>query len=62
MRLKNPRDRVSSRDGFDVRDVPGSFSDYTQRGARKYGNSRQRVTGPVLVICAVVALLVVTDY
>ncbi len=65
MSLKNPRDRVNPRDGFDVRDVPGSFSDYTRKGAgkaKKYRNSRRRVTGPVLIICAVVSVLVAADY
>ncbi|MEJ7873277.1 MAG: peptidoglycan binding domain-containing protein, partial [Rubrobacteraceae bacterium] len=59
MSLKNPRDRVSSRDGFD------SFSDYTQKSAgkaKKYRNSRRRVAGPLLVICAVVSVLVAANY
>lgn len=59
MSLKNPRDRVSSRDGFD------SFSDYTRKSAekaKKYRNSRRRVTGPVLIVCAVVSMLAAADY
>ena len=44
------------------RDIPVGLSDYTQRGARKYGNSRQRVIGPVLVICAIVSVLVAANY
>ena len=50
---------MSSRDGFD------SFSDYTRKGAgkaKKYRNSRRKVTGPVLIICAVVSVLVAANY
>lgn len=53
MSLKPPRDRASSRDGFD------SFSDYTRKAKK---NSRRRVTGSLLIICAVVAVLVAANY
>ena len=62
MSLKSPRDSASSTYGSGVRDVPGSFSDYTRREGQKYGSTRRRVTGSVLVICAVVSVLVVADY
>ncbi len=59
MSLKNPRDKASSGGGFD------SFSDYTRKGAgkaKKYRNSRRRFTGPVLIICAIVSVLVAANY
>lgn len=62
MNLKNPRDSADIRDDLDVRDVFDSFSDYTRKGARKYGDGRRRIVVPVLIICAVVAALVAANY
>jgi len=59
--LKNPRDRVNSRTGYDARDVFGGFSDSRPKG-RKDGRRRRGIIGVVLVVCAVVAVLVAADY
>ena len=61
MSLKNPRDRVNSRTGYDARDVFGGFSDSRPKG-RKDGRRRRGIIGVVLVVCAVVAVLVAADY
>ncbi len=56
MSLKNPKDRVSSGDGFLVRNtVGGSYE-------RQPKSGRRRIVAPVLVFCAVLALLVAADY
>jgi vancomycin resistance protein YoaR len=55
--LKNPRDRVNSRrDELSAGDVLDGFSD------KRLGGSRRRITGPVLIVCAVLAVLVAADY
>jgi len=59
--LKNPRDRVNSRTGYDARDVFGDFSNSRPKG-RKGGRRRRGIIGVVLVVCAVVAVLVAADY
>ncbi len=61
MSLKNPRDRVNSRTGYDARDVFGDFSNSRPKG-RKGGRRRRGIIGVVLVVCAVVAVLVAADY
>jgi len=54
--LKNPKDRVSTGGGFVVRNTAGgSYKRRLKRG-------RRRIVAPVLVFCAVLALLVAADY
>ena len=57
MSLKNPKDRVRSGGTLDVRDV---FA--TLPGRRRPKDRRRRNSIPVLVICAIVAVLVAVDY
>lgn len=56
MSLKNPRDRVRLRDDLDVREVFGNFSEPRAKGRRR------RIIVPVLITCALVAMLVAADY
>ncbi|MBV9453012.1 MAG: VanW family protein [Rubrobacter sp.] len=59
MSLKNPKDRVvGSRGSLEVREVLDSLSDRRPRGGRR----RPRIIVPVLLICALVATLVATNY
>ncbi len=56
MTLKNSKDRISPGDGFLVRStVGGSYK-------RRPKSGRRRIIAPVLVFCAVLALLVAADY
>ena len=56
MSLKNPRDRVRPRDPLDARDL------FDTPPRRRSKDRRRRNTVPVLVICAIVAVLVAADY
>ena len=54
MSLKNPRrNRISFRDDLNAR---GGSPD------KRLGRGRRRIVGPVIVICAVLAMLVAADY
>jgi vancomycin resistance protein YoaR len=55
--LKNPKDRVRSRDAPEVKDV---FD--TPPGSRRPKDRRRRLIVPVLIACAVVAVLAAADY
>ena len=58
MSLKNPRDKVKFKDDLDVRNVLDGFSGTRSKGRRL----RHKIVAPVLVICALVAVLVALDH
>ena len=55
--LKNPKNRVGSRGSLEARDVLDSLSGHSPKGRR-----RPRIIIPVLIICAVSAMLVAANY
>lgn len=56
MSLKKPRDRVRYGDNLDVRNALGTLSRHRPK------DRRRRTLVPVLVVCALVAVLVAADY
>ena len=56
MSLKNPKDRVSRGGGFPARNTAGGSYQ------RRLKSGQRRIVAPVLVFCAVLALLVAADY
>lgn len=59
MSLKNPRDRAKYSTGFDTREAPGKLSGSRPKSFRR---RRRGIMGPVIVICAIVAMLATMDY
>ncbi len=56
--LKNPRDRVKSRDDFNAKDIFGNLSNSRLGGDRR----RRRIIIAILIVCALVAVLVAAEY
>src|SRR5215217_5457503 len=56
--LKKPRDKRDFGDGLDARDV---FDSFPASRSKKDGR-RHKIVAPVLVVCALVAVLVLVDY